>query len=246
MSTPKPCVVAKLAIVALCLLAVPTGAAGGLIGLQNPTATFEQPEYPGGLWGGGIHATIDGVIYDGYNAWGFEGGAAMKSAYQFGVYQTTSPQSPSELTFSLFFFGVPHPGTKFQDIRLSYTQSASPTVDSGALWTILTPSSASATMATAVINGDHIQFSGDTTLPDIYTVSMENLALTGVTGFRLEIYPGVDFPWLGFPNGNGNAHLTEFQVDASPVVPEPTALIVWALLGASGIGFGWWRRKRAG
>ena len=27
-------------------------------------------------------------------------------------------------------------------------------------------------------------------------------------------------------------------------VPEPASLIVWSLLGASGIGFGWWRRKR--
>jgi hypothetical protein len=28
------------------------------------------------------------------------------------------------------------------------------------------------------------------------------------------------------------------------VVPEPSTLIIWSLLGASGIGIGWWRRKR--
>ena len=30
-------------------------------------------------------------------------------------------------------------------------------------------------------------------------------------------------------------------------VPEPSAIIVWSVLGASGVGIGWWRtRKRAG
>jgi probable HAF family extracellular repeat protein len=27
-------------------------------------------------------------------------------------------------------------------------------------------------------------------------------------------------------------------------VPEPSTLIIWSLLGALGIGVGWWRRKR--
>ena len=28
-------------------------------------------------------------------------------------------------------------------------------------------------------------------------------------------------------------------------IPEPTALIIWSLLGSLGITIGWWRRKRA-
>jgi len=33
------------------------------------------------------------------------------------------------------------------------------------------------------------------------------------------------------------------EMDVAPI-PEPSTLIVWSLLGASGIGFGWRRRKR--
>ena len=31
----------------------------------------------------------------------------------------------------------------------------------------------------------------------------------------------------------------------SGVIPEPTSLIIWSLLGALGITIGWWRRRRA-
>jgi len=30
------------------------------------------------------------------------------------------------------------------------------------------------------------------------------------------------------------------------VIPEPAACVVWSLLGAIGVGVGWWRRRRAG
>jgi hypothetical protein len=35
-----------------------------------------------------------------------------------------------------------------------------------------------------------------------------------------------------------------FRVASGAAVPEPSTLIVWSLLGASGIGLGWWRRRR--
>ena len=37
------------------------------------------------------------------------------------------------------------------------------------------------------------------------------------------------------------------RLEVTPTVPEPSTLIVWSLLGASGVTLGWWRRrKRAG
>ena len=50
--------------------------------------------------------------------------------------------------------------------------------------------------------------------------------------------PGVVTGWTDYdPEMDGIA------AAASPV-PEPCTLIVWSLLGASGVGIGWWRRKR--
>jgi hypothetical protein len=37
-----------------------------------------------------------------------------------------------------------------------------------------------------------------------------------------------------------------FIVEYDSAIPEPCTLIVWSLLGASGVTLGWWRRKRAG
>ncbi len=36
------------------------------------------------------------------------------------------------------------------------------------------------------------------------------------------------------------------SVSDAPVIPEPCALVVWSLLGASGAGLGCWRRRRQG
>jgi hypothetical protein len=33
-------------------------------------------------------------------------------------------------------------------------------------------------------------------------------------------------------------------LDVAPI-PEPSTLIIWSLLGSLGIGFGWWRRRKA-
>ena len=37
--------------------------------------------------------------------------------------------------------------------------------------------------------------------------------------------------------------IDNFAVNVN-TIPEPTTLIVWSLLGASGVGIGWWRRRK--
>jgi len=39
--------------------------------------------------------------------------------------------------------------------------------------------------------------------------------------------------------------MDNFTFDQEPVIPEPASLVVWSLLAAAGIGFTYWRRKRA-
>jgi len=36
-----------------------------------------------------------------------------------------------------------------------------------------------------------------------------------------------------------------FQLGEGPVIPEPSTLIIWSVLGAIGTGLGWWRRRKA-
>ena len=35
-----------------------------------------------------------------------------------------------------------------------------------------------------------------------------------------------------------------FRVASNEVIPEPSTLIIWSLLGTLGITVGWWRRRR--
>ena len=35
------------------------------------------------------------------------------------------------------------------------------------------------------------------------------------------------------------------QSGPPPMVPEPASMVLWTLLGACGVGFAWWRRRRA-
>ena len=64
---------------------------------------------------------------------------------------------------------------------------------------------------------------------------IDDIALPGTEEMRYIRYT-VD-------GGTHWANLRELEVYAAPI-PEPAALVVWSLLGASGIGIGWWRRRR--
>jgi hypothetical protein len=82
----------------------------------------------------------------------------------------------------------------------------------------------------------------------VFTDSL--IGMPSTTGWK------VDFIWCGGnaagqgdpsdPNSYAHIVVEEIQVQGS-VVPEPCTLIVWSLLGASGVTLGWRRRrKRAG
>jgi len=102
-----------------------------------------------------------------------------------------------------------------------------------------------------------------------YAAANDLISKWGMTYYR---YPGVEYTEFMFDNGSGLVYcypgdldypawgLYIYRVGLNPpdymsslgtalvrdvgTVPEPTTLLVWSLLGASGIGLGWWKRKR--
>jgi hypothetical protein len=52
---------------------------------------------------------------------------------------------------------------------------------------------------------------------------------------EIEMHVDAYFTWMCLDN-----------IQTGHAIPEPSTLIVWSLLGASGIAVGWWRRRRAG
>ena len=70
------------------------------------------------------------------------------------------------------------------------------------------------------------------------------------TGFPTDFQPGVwvqeqvDGTFL-YVAGNGDPSFTNFYHGRSDsdIIPEPATLVVWSVLGALGVAFGWWRRR---
>ncbi len=98
-------------------------------------------------------------------------------------------------------------------------------------------------------NNDYASLSNGPTM----TISTNGLATTGVfldptgnfqvnhTGVITGRVIGGDTQNSSFVSG---AELTAPAMDTT--TPEPATIVVWSLLGALGLGFGWWRRRKAG
>ena len=99
------------------------------------------------------------------------------------------------------------------------------------------------------LDGNAAIYSGNPNVPDLYTVTFNSLSLVGLTGVRLEvtIVDDGDFDnhgHAGFPSGDGNIVLGEFQLFANAVaeVPEPST---YALLGTCLLPLMRYRSQRA-
>jgi hypothetical protein len=175
-------------------------------------------------------AAVETVNNASYDSWEFK-------IYQNATYDgsgDTPPTAPEN-------YGV-------KRIRLSYTTDDRSTFADGlqnggdvsANWYQLTPASASGTSSTATINGDHtIDWTnpGGAT-PDVKTITV-GTHLTGVTGFRLEMFAVNGF--CGYAN-DGNANIQEFSV-SGVVTPEPGTIVLLAtgLIGL--LCYAWKKRK---
>jgi Tol biopolymer transport system component/predicted Ser/Thr protein kinase len=229
-------------------LAAPSAAAP--ITLQNATATFSQTAFGGNPVG----QAIDGNFAP-ENGWAVLSGSTTSA--QTAVFESASDVgfaggTSFEFTFSQFLTSTP--GTLLGRFRLSITtderslfaDGLSTGGDVTANWVVLMPTGASATNgATLTILGDGSILSGGTRPANsVYTVNAST-ALTGITGFRLEMLEDPSLPTNGPGRANnGNFALTEFQVDASQAaIPEPSS----ALLLIAPLAGGWllrrWRQR---
>ncbi len=225
--------------IVLALLPVALSASAALatsIPLTTATATVEQGVLP-------VAQSIDGIITSGLNGWGIDPGESFN---QTAVYQTVSNVvaggGGTSFTFSLFNDYAGGPPYILGDFRISVTADAAPTTTSGATWTELTPLTANATntFLLTINPTDHsiLASGGSGNNTSDFTVTATT-TLNNITGFRLEALTNpslplyhVELPGNGGGPGmasNGNFVLTEFQVNATELVPEPSALVLLGL-----------------
>ncbi len=233
------------------------------ITLQNASATFYQTY-------GAIYApgqSIDGTTTGDFG-WGTYAQPPGYAQTQSWVAETASPISNvggSTLSINLYQNNSQFSGQSesIYLFKIYVTTDAYGTFgattsignpDGGTLtgnWTLLTPDSATIAASsgyspTLTIQPDNSVVAGGTIGSGINTVTYNvelTTALTGITGIRLEtIKDGANGPGRAFPGANAFV-LTEFTLDATASVPEPSTE---ALLFVSCAGLAAWflRRKK--
>jgi hypothetical protein len=220
---------------------------GALVTLQNPTATFSQTSFGGFSVAGTLAnpTTSSWAIYDGVGltsaqtaVWETQtdinnpGGTLLTMTISHTDSTVGISSQPSLGRFRLSFT---------TDDRSLFADGLSSGGDVTANWTVLDPISFSSTGGgTATVLGDlSLLVSGGAASGVTYTITASTAA-TGITGFRLEALEDASLPTSGpGRHANGNFHVSQFLVDASPV-PEPSSAL---LLGLAATGLALSRRR---
>lgn len=188
------------------------------VDLQNDTATFSQTGFL-------VDASTDGSLASA-NGWAID----PNEVDQVAVWETVSDQGSVAGTTFTFVMAMLHtsPGTHtLGRFRLSYTTDDRSTFADGlstggdvnATWIVLVPTSQSPVtggVTLTVLPDDSILAGGTNPSTDTYTITADVGAVTGITGFRLEVIedPSLPLNGPGRQPANGNFVLTEIQVDS--------------------------------
>lgn len=205
--------------------------------LQNATATFSQPS--DGPWE--PSRTIDGVTSGRNTSWAIYRDHPDAQQSETIVWETQADltlDGSSPLIFALHHQEVrATAGHNVGRFRLSYTIDDRGTFADGLIsggdvtanWVVIEPASARSSGGETLTSlGDFsLLVSGGTNAHPTYKVD-GLLAVSGITGFRLEVMKDASLPWGGPGRNpdNGNFHLSEFVVNT---VPEPASALLTAL-----------------
>lgn len=244
MNTHRVSILGGLVVLGLGFAPLPLAAK---VALQNATATFSQPS--DGPWEPA--RTIDGVTRGRNTSWAIYRDHPDAQQSETIVWETQADltlDGSSPLIFALHHQEVrATAGHNLGRFRLSYTTDDRGTFADGLIsggdvtanWVVIEPVSASSSGGeTLTTIGDFsLLVSGGTNAHPIYKVD-GLLAVSGITGFRLEVMKDASLPHGGPGRNpdNGNFHLSEFVVNT---VPEPTSALLTALGLAALAG---WRR----
>jgi hypothetical protein len=229
------------ATISFVLMMAATSIAPAAVVLQNATATFSQAA-GNFLVSQAIDGNLGGPSVN--NGWAISRpnpDPNLATFSEIAAFETqTNPAGPSGavLTFTMTQnWGDSHTIGRFRfsvtsDDRSLFADGLQNGGDVTANWLILTPLTALATGgATLTVQGDNsILASGTNPDTSVYTVTAYS-TLSNITGIRLEVleHPSLPFNGPGRQPTNGNFVLTELEVEAIAVVPEPAMCLIFGV-----------------